>query len=80
MAGDYHSNSDAMDIDPISETVTNGFEDDTNKKLEFPCSSVSTHVFPFSLSHFSFPFWEISEVGDFWQFYPLSMENRIDKM
>ena len=55
MAGDYHSNSDAMDIDPISETVTNGFEDDTNKKLEFPCSSVSTHVFPFSLSHFSFP-------------------------
>ncbi|KAG5138392.1 hypothetical protein JHK82_023123 [Glycine max] len=39
MAGDYHSNSDAMDIDPISETVTNGFEDDTNKKLEFPCSS-----------------------------------------
>lgn len=56
MAGDYHSNSDAMDIDPISETVTNGFEDDTNKKLEFPCSSVSTHVFPFSLSHFQFSF------------------------
>ncbi|KAG4920880.1 hypothetical protein AAZX31_18G095700 [Glycine max] len=39
MAGDYHSNSDAMDIDPISETVTNGFEDNTNKNLESPCSS-----------------------------------------
>ncbi|TKY46872.1 Heat shock 70 kDa protein 16 [Spatholobus suberectus] len=39
MAGDYHSNSDAMDIDPISETVANGFEDNTNKNLESPCSS-----------------------------------------
>jgi len=56
MAGDYHSNSDAMDIDPISETVTNGFEDNTNKNLESPCSSV------ISLSlylAFIFPFWEI---------------------
>jgi len=46
MAGDHNSNSDEMDIDPIPETVTNGFEDITNKKLESPYSSVSTHVFP----------------------------------
>ncbi|RDX91229.1 Heat shock 70 kDa protein 16, partial [Mucuna pruriens] len=39
MAGDYHTNSDAMDVDPTSETVANGFEDNTNKNLEAPCSS-----------------------------------------
>jgi len=46
MAGDHNSNSDAMDIDPSPE---NGFEDITDKKLESPCSSVSTHCFPPSL-------------------------------
>jgi len=53
MAGNHNSNSDAMDIDPIPDTVANGFEDITNKKLESPCSSVSAHIFPlccFSLS------------------------------
>ncbi|XP_061339759.1 heat shock 70 kDa protein 16-like isoform X2 [Gastrolobium bilobum] len=30
MASDCHSNSDPMDVDPISETVANGIEDSTN--------------------------------------------------
>ncbi|XP_020230583.1 heat shock 70 kDa protein 16 [Cajanus cajan] len=39
MEVDSHSNSDPMDVDPISETEANGFEDNTNKKFESPCSS-----------------------------------------
>ncbi|XP_027340928.1 heat shock 70 kDa protein 16-like isoform X2 [Abrus precatorius] len=42
MVGDHHSNFDAMDVDPISETVANGFEDNTNKKLESPRSSADS--------------------------------------
>ncbi|KAK7305101.1 hypothetical protein VNO77_43001 [Canavalia gladiata] len=38
MESEYHS-SDAMDVDPTPETAANGFEDNTNKKLESPRSS-----------------------------------------
>ena len=42
--GDHCSNSEAMDVEPISETVENRIENSINKKCEFPHSSVSTHV------------------------------------
>ncbi|KAL2322644.1 hypothetical protein Fmac_027023 [Flemingia macrophylla] len=39
MEVDSQPKSDPMDVDPISETAANGFEDITNKKWESPCSS-----------------------------------------
>lgn len=57
IAGDHHSNPDAMDIDPMPETVANGVEDSTNKKCESPQSSVSTvMLFPPSILAFFFCF------------------------
>lgn len=41
---DYHSNSEAMDVEPISETVENVTEDGINKKCESPHRSVSTFL------------------------------------
>lgn len=38
---DYHSNSDAMDVEPISETVA---EDSIKRKSESPDRSVSTSL------------------------------------
>ncbi|KAG5120670.1 hypothetical protein JHK84_039010 [Glycine max] len=34
--GDYHSNSEAMNVEPVSETVENVTEDSINKKCEAP--------------------------------------------
>lgn len=40
---DYHSNSEAMDVEPISETVENVTEDGIDK-CESPHRSVSTSL------------------------------------
>jgi len=60
--GDYHSNSEAMNVEPVSETVENVTEDSINKKCEAPRHLVSTPML-FCLSPLlTFFYWKISQI------------------